>query len=121
MSFDPQAVPTPAEFTTCSVTFASDPSGKHKYTYKVLRALDLKSFDQAVVTVKGKGLSLVNVVEVHADAQLDPEAKYEYQWILAKGGQDVMDKMQQEKVAAKKAAMADAMAEVVPTSEGDWN
>ena len=45
---------------------------------------------------------------------------FTWAWILfTKGGQDVMDKMQQEKVAAKKAAMADAMAEsTTPPVEG---
>ena len=108
MSFDPQSSPTPAEFTTCSVSFNSGGKNSRQYTYKVLRALDLQANDQAVVTVKGKGLSLVHVHEVHPDVKLDPEAKYEYQWILAKGGQDVIDKMQAVQVAAKKAAMANA-------------
>ena len=108
MSFDPQQSPSPAEFTTCSVSFNSGGKNSRQYTYKVLRALELKAGDQAVVTVKGKGLSLVHVHEVHDSAKLDPEAKYEYQWIQAKGGQDVIDQMQAAQIAAKKAAMLEA-------------
>lgn len=66
--------------TTANVRISGS---KDKYTYKVQPGMQLKPKDRVVVQC-GATQKVAEVVEVHTTAQIDPEANFEYKWIIQK-------------------------------------
>lgn len=77
------------------------------YTYKVGRELDLSPRDHVVVSFGTKGLTL-GIVESVNQIPLDPNAKFQYKWIIAKvdlaPGQALIEQRTDEEAAARGAA-----------------
>ena len=67
-------------FNTCTVKY--NDIDQRTYTFKVHTSLALQKDDYCVVlNNKGKP-QVVQVVEVHDQPQIDPQAPYEYKWII---------------------------------------
>lgn len=66
---------------TVSVIFNSD---SKMYTYKTTE--DFKVDDFAIVppTVEGRPPRIVTVIEVHSVPRLDPNAQFDYKWVIGK-------------------------------------
>lgn len=68
-------------YTTCDVKFAN--TNRH-YTYKVPLSWDLQPQDQIVVESPTTGYTIVEVVGVHREPQIDFESRYTYKWAVCK-------------------------------------
>lgn len=55
----------------------------HEYSYKAETALGLVAGDLAVVHAKD-GLAIVQITQVDATPQIDPNANFNYKWVLDK-------------------------------------
>jgi len=71
-------------YTTVSVHFLDKPRGLKTYTYKVLAedAAKLSKGSKVIVKSPHDEFKVVEVAEVHAEAELDLEASYNYKWIV---------------------------------------
>lgn len=55
----------------------------YAYTFKADRSLELKIGDYALVHANNE-LKIVQICEVHDQPQLDPDASYQYKWLVDK-------------------------------------
>lgn len=72
------------------------PTNAAVYTYKVPPKLKLEAGDLVIVQVRKDGLEIGKVREVHDVAMIDPEADFEYRWIVQKLDTSFVDAMAEE-------------------------
>jgi hypothetical protein len=68
-------------YTTCQVEFDV---GSKLYTYKVPLSWNLRPTDQIIVDTPSTGYTLVRVIGVHDEPQIDLEGPYTYKWAVCK-------------------------------------
>jgi hypothetical protein len=77
-------------------------SKERTYTYKVPTTLDLEKGDVVVVQVGVDGLVIGRVAEVHDVAMIDPEAEFDYRWIVQRVDTDFIKSMAEEENAIRR-------------------
>lgn len=71
------------DFTTVKVRFR-DGNNTRLYTYKVPNDLQVQVDDMLVVDAHYSGVCIVDVKEVHERPQIDPDANFDYKWVVGK-------------------------------------
>lgn len=92
------------------ITSQSHKSSSTLYTYKVPPTLSLKRDDLVVAQVGVDGLVIGRVAEVHDVAMIDPEADFDYRWIVQRVDTDFINSMaQEENTIRRKLVQAEMM------------
>lgn len=109
------------QIKTIEVTFNPDEPNAQKYTYLTILP-NLKVLDDVIVEA-GNDLKVAQVVVIHDDAEVDPDAQYSYKWAVSTSGskaresQKYLHEMETEalkqiKAAKKRAAKKKLQAEI---------
>lgn len=77
-----------SKFTTIAVKFLDSPNNR-LYTYKAFKPI---TRGDLVVVKVGVSHKVVRVKEVHEEPKLDPNASYEYKWIIGTINSEEYDK-----------------------------
>jgi hypothetical protein len=96
--------------TTATVSILSGgrdtlPKNAATYTYKVPPKIGLEVDDLVIVQVRKDGLEIGKVREVHDVAMVDPEADFEYRWIVQKLDTSFVDAMAEEEQMLRRRLM----------------
>jgi hypothetical protein len=94
----------PIDYTTVMARF---PGSSKQYTYKT-HIEDFKVGDQAVVDARGE-TKIVTITQVHKTPRLDPNAPYEYKWIICKVDRDEYKQLDRLKLQPRKATLAETV------------
>lgn len=72
-----------SNYYTVAVRFR-DGNNQKLYTYKVPNDVKLEKDDMVIVDAPFSGVTIVDVKEVHTVPRINPNAPFDYKWIVAK-------------------------------------